>query len=69
MTKEFFKTPPMENCPACGGSGITSFYPDGSLRECELCGATGMVEARDEKGRFLPWDTIYIKTVGSDIKE
>ncbi len=51
--------PKMDRCSACGGYGILNFgdfFPT-----CHECGGSGQVEARDERGRFLPWDAIEVE--------
>jgi DnaJ-class molecular chaperone len=41
-------------CPSCGGTGLLGHYSDdGSPKECLACGASGIVVARDERGRFV----------------
>jgi DnaJ-class molecular chaperone len=52
------KFPRFMICTACDGAGLISNYYDGSPDECRHCGATGKTMARDERGRFLPWDEI-----------
>jgi DnaJ-class molecular chaperone len=52
------KFPRFMTCVACGGSGLVGHYHDGSPNECQRCGATGKVIARDEGGRFLKWDEV-----------
>lgn len=53
-----FKWPKFESCTHCGGSGLVSHYSDGSPNECQACGATGRIMARDAQGRFLPWENV-----------
>lgn len=46
------KRPQMEPCSWCRGFGL---YMNGEdVADCHHCWG-GMVEARDDHGRFLPW--------------
>jgi DnaJ-class molecular chaperone len=54
------KWPRMEACPTCGGSGLISHYSDGSPNECQVCGATGRIQARDKSGRYLAWEEVNV---------
>jgi len=51
-----YKKPQMEACSWCGGYGVRA-DGDGDVYECSHCDG-GAVEARDAKGRFLPWITV-----------
>lgn len=52
-----YKTPQMEACSRCGGHGLV-MYGDGEPCDCSDCGGSGAAEARDARGRFLPWRTV-----------
>ena len=52
-----YKKPQTEPCSWCGGYGVRA-DGDGEAYECSTCGGSGAVEARDAKGRFLPWVTV-----------
>jgi DnaJ-class molecular chaperone len=54
------KWPQMEACSWCWGYGI--HYSGEDIVECRVCGGGGMVEKRDERGRFLPWRTVQAIT-------
>ena len=58
QTTGFYKWPQFDPCPVCGGVGVISHYLDGSPNECQRCGASGKVIARDERGHFLPWISV-----------
>lgn len=47
------KVPQMTTCSRCGGYGIRMNGED--VSDCYDCGGSGVEEARDSKGRFLPW--------------
>jgi DnaJ-class molecular chaperone len=51
--------PQQEACSWCGGYGLRYAGADG-VEDCTECGGGGMVEKRDERGRFLPWETALI---------
>ena len=53
---EEVRFPQMETCSHCWGYGIHMSGED--VVECRVCGASGWVEKRDERGRFLPWRTV-----------
>lgn len=53
MTTHVVKVPRMEECGECRGYGLRMNGED--VGECRACGGGGSVEARDERGRFLPW--------------
>lgn len=47
------RVPQMETCSWCRGYGLRMNGED--VVDCAACGGGGVVEARDERGRFLPW--------------
>jgi len=49
------KVPQREACSWCRGWGVVQERPDSTPDECRKCGGSGEVEARDARGRFLPW--------------
>jgi DnaJ-class molecular chaperone len=49
-----YRHPQMEPCSRCGGHGLIT-NAIGEADDCPACGGGGLVEARDERGRFLPW--------------
>lgn len=51
----------MEPCSNCGGFGLLMNGED--VTDCYEC-RSGMVEARDERGRFLPW--VPLEGLGGD---
>lgn len=46
------KRPQMEVCSRCGG--YTILYSGEDIVDCNECWG-GLVEARDARGRYLPW--------------
>jgi DnaJ-class molecular chaperone len=54
------KVPQMETCSWCGGYGLRH-SGEGDVIDCHECGGGGVVEARDERGRFLPWLVIVVE--------
>jgi DnaJ-class molecular chaperone len=51
-----FKWPKFEPCSKCGGGGM--HYNGEDIMCCQACGGGGSVVARDERGRFLPWEVV-----------
>lgn len=51
--------PQQEQCSWCGGHGLRYAGADG-VEDCTECGGGGVVEKRDARGRFLPWETTQI---------
>lgn len=47
---------PMEQCSNCAGFGLRMNGED--VGDCSECGGGGVVEARDARGRFLPWPIV-----------
>ena len=50
------KWPQYEACSSCGGHGLV--YDGEDITTCRKCGGNGREIARDDKGRFLPWEFI-----------
>lgn len=47
------KVPQMTTCSRCNGWGVRA--AGDAVLDCTECEGGGVVEARDERGRFLPW--------------
>lgn len=48
--------PPLQTCPNCRGHGRLPHYSATDFegeRECGECRGSGLVRARDERGRFI----------------
>lgn len=54
------KVMPMEECSWCGGHGLRMSGEWGDVIECSECGGGGIVEKRDEKGRFVKWEEVDV---------
>lgn len=60
MNPHTVKVPQMMPCSLCGGHGMRLAPPCGDVEDCYECGGGGVVEARDARGRFLPWQSFEV---------